>query len=147
MTCSLTRGWVCSLLLLLVFASVNILSPAGLVTISYCLRFQIPTTGVPGLRIHSRKEHCGLIILPGTAVPFSSPPTTRRATVEVFDPASIQVEFTFLLAGYSLNLDTSLIEHTAPHCFSSIVAMVIYLFANLLLGNCCHVFAYSTAVA
>jgi hypothetical protein len=38
-------------------------SPLGLATIFYCLRFEIY---------------------------FSSPPTTRRATVEVFDPASIR---------------------------------------------------------
>jgi hypothetical protein len=38
-------------------------SPVGLETIFYCLRFGLP---------------------------FSSPPTTRRATVEVFDPASTQ---------------------------------------------------------
>jgi hypothetical protein len=66
-------------------------SPAGLMTIFYSLRFQtFPTwrarspylyprgTGRPGYT-------------PRHWVPFSSPPTTRRATVEVFDPASTWV--------------------------------------------------------
>jgi hypothetical protein len=56
-------------------------SPAGLMTTFYCLRFETPPYLYP----------------PGTGypsyttrywVPFSSPPATRRAAVEVFDPAS-----------------------------------------------------------
>jgi hypothetical protein len=63
-------------------------SPAGLMTTFYCLRFEIPPiwrarspylyptgTGWPGY-------------IPRHWVPFSSPHTTRRATVEVFDPVS-----------------------------------------------------------
>jgi hypothetical protein len=66
----------------------RVLSPAGLMTILYCLRFETsptwrarspylypPGTGWPGYT----PRHC---------VPFLSPPTTRRATVEVFEPAS-----------------------------------------------------------
>jgi hypothetical protein len=45
-------------------------SPLGLATIFYCLRFETS---------------------------FSSPPTTRRVTVEVFDPASTRVPSFFLL--------------------------------------------------
>jgi hypothetical protein len=63
-------------------------SPAVLMTILYCLRFETlptwrarspylypPGTGWPGYT-------------PGHWVPFSSPPTTRRTTMEVFDPSS-----------------------------------------------------------
>jgi hypothetical protein len=61
-------------------------SPAGLMTVFYCLRFETP----PTWRV---KSPC--LYPPGTGWPsytprrwvhFSSPPTTRRATVEVFDP-------------------------------------------------------------
>jgi hypothetical protein len=75
---SLTRGRVCSLQFLLVIASAVILrfDPAGLMTTFYCLRFETPLgTGWSGYTA----RHW---------VPFSSPSTTRRATVEVFDPAS-----------------------------------------------------------
>jgi hypothetical protein len=56
----------------------------------YCLRFETPTT---------RRARSPYIYPLGTGwpsyaprhrVPFSSPPTTRRATVEVFEPASTQ---------------------------------------------------------
>jgi hypothetical protein len=44
-------------------------------------------------------------------LPFSSPPTTRRVTVEVFDPASTRVTLAFLaasgLALYSSGMDNA----------------------------------------
>jgi hypothetical protein len=63
----LTRGQVSRWRLLLALASAVIFGSGfvGLVTIIYCLRFWHP---------------------------FSSPSTTRRVTVEVFDPASIPDE-------------------------------------------------------
>jgi hypothetical protein len=63
-------------------------SPAELITTFYCLRYESP----PTWRV--RSPH---LYPPGTGwpsytprhwVPFSSPPTARRTTVEVFDPAS-----------------------------------------------------------
>jgi hypothetical protein len=63
-------------------------SPSGLMTVFYCLRFEIP----PTWRVRSLN-----LYPPGTGwpsytprqwVPFLSSPTTRRATVEVFEPAS-----------------------------------------------------------
>jgi hypothetical protein len=63
-------------------------SPAGLMTIFYCLRFEIPRTW---------RARSPYLYPPGTGwpsytprhwVPFSSPPTTCRATVEVFESAS-----------------------------------------------------------
>jgi hypothetical protein len=59
------------------------LSPVGLVTIFYCLRFETPATW---------RTRSPYLYPPGTGwpsytpthwVPISSPPTTRRATVEV----------------------------------------------------------------
>jgi hypothetical protein len=62
--------------------------PAGLMTIFNCLRFETPPTW---------RARSPYLYHPGTGwpsytprywVPFSSPPTTRRAMVEVFEPAS-----------------------------------------------------------
>jgi hypothetical protein len=79
-TSSLTRGWVCRLQLFLVLASAvprahdHILgSQIPCRSTSPCL--YPPGTGWPGYT-------------PRHWVPFTSPPTTSRATVEVFDPAS-----------------------------------------------------------
>jgi hypothetical protein len=63
-------------------------NPAGLVTIFYCLRFETPPTW---------KARSSYLYRPGTGwssytprhwVPVLTPPTTRRATVEVFEAAS-----------------------------------------------------------
>jgi hypothetical protein len=61
---SLTRGRVCLLYCPLPLQSFSGPSPLGLATIFYCPRFETS---------------------------FSSPPTTRRVTVEVFDPAFTRV--------------------------------------------------------
>jgi hypothetical protein len=47
-----------------------------------------PQPGGPGYCMYVPQEQRGPVIPPGTGAPFSSPPTNRRATVEVFDPAS-----------------------------------------------------------
>jgi hypothetical protein len=82
---SVTRGRVCRLQLLLALLGPSL---AGLVTMFYCLTFETPPTwGVkspylypPGTGWPSyTPTHC---------FPFSSPPTTRRSTVEVLEPAS-----------------------------------------------------------
>jgi hypothetical protein len=44
--------------------------PAGLKTISYCLRFGLPQPGGPGPRIYIRQEQRGPVIPPGTGFPF-----------------------------------------------------------------------------
>jgi hypothetical protein len=89
-TSSITRGLVCRLQLLLVFASAVIFRSESRGTHDHILLSQIresltwrarspylypPVTGWPSYTL----RHWA---------PFSSPPTTRRATVEVFDPAS-----------------------------------------------------------
>jgi hypothetical protein len=74
---SLTRGRVCRFQLLLFLVSTFTgPSPAGLMATFYCLRFETP----PGTKWLSYN--------PRHWVPVSSPPTTRRATAEVSDPAS-----------------------------------------------------------
>jgi hypothetical protein len=90
-TSSVTRAWVCHLQLLLVPASTQSFSspsPVGLMTAFYCLRFETPQT----LKTRSPYLYPSGTGWPGFTVrhwvPFSSPPTTLRATVEVFDPAS-----------------------------------------------------------
>jgi hypothetical protein len=45
-------------------------SPAGLVTIFYCLRFETPQPGGPGPRISIPQEQGGPVIPPGTGFPF-----------------------------------------------------------------------------
>jgi hypothetical protein len=89
-TSSLTRGWVCRLQLLLVSPAQSFSgpSPARLMTILYCLTFETPPTWRP----RSQYLYASGTGWPGYTprhwVPFTSPPTTRRATVEVFDPSS-----------------------------------------------------------
>jgi hypothetical protein len=89
-TSSLTRRWFCCLQLLLVLASAVILGSESRGTHDHILRSQIRDS--PTWRARSP-----YLYPPGTGwpsytprhwVPFSSPPTTRRATVEVFEPAS-----------------------------------------------------------
>jgi hypothetical protein len=70
---SLTRGRVCRLKLLLVspVQSFSSSSPAGLMTIFYCLRFETPLQpGGTGPSIYIPHEHGGPVIRPGTGFPF-----------------------------------------------------------------------------
>jgi hypothetical protein len=90
-TLSLTSGRVCRLQLLLalaraVFFRVRVprySSPCFAVSDS-----RLPQPGGPGPRIYIPPGAGWPSYTPRDRVPFSSPPTTRRATVEVFDPAS-----------------------------------------------------------
>jgi hypothetical protein len=77
-------------------------SLAGVLTVFYCLRFETPPTW---------RARSPYLYPPGTGwpsytprhwFPFSSPPTTRRATVEVFEPASTREVKPFL---YSFGTD------------------------------------------
>jgi hypothetical protein len=89
-TFSLTRGWVCRLQLLLVLASAVILGSKsrGIHDIFYCLRFEIPSTWMPRSPYFYPPGTRWPSYMPRHWVPFSSPSTTRSATVEVFEPAS-----------------------------------------------------------
>jgi hypothetical protein len=79
---SLTRERVCHLLvqLLVVLASASFLgpSPVGLVTIFYCLRYETPKTWRDSVAQLYPQALNSLFVAP----------TTRGATVEVFEPAS-----------------------------------------------------------
>jgi hypothetical protein len=84
------RGWVCRLLLLLVFTSAVILGSESRGTHDHILLSQIRDSLNPGAR-------SPYLYPPGTGWPsytsmhwgpFSSPLMTRRTTVEVFVPAS-----------------------------------------------------------
>jgi hypothetical protein len=79
-TSSQTRGWVCRLQLLLVLASTFILRSESRRTHDHILLSQIRDS--PNL-----KDQVPVFISPRHWVLFLSPPTTHRATVEVFDPA------------------------------------------------------------
>jgi hypothetical protein len=94
---SLTRGRVCLYNFCWPSPGQSFSGPssAGLMTVFYCLRFETPPTS---------RARSPYLYPPGTGwsgytprhwTPFSSPPTTRCATVEVFDPAS--TPDTFLL--------------------------------------------------
>jgi hypothetical protein len=74
--------------------SFSVATPAGLVTTFYCLKFVTPATW---------RAVSSYLYPPGTSwpsytprhwLPLSSPPTTLRATVEVFDPASTRGQIT-----------------------------------------------------
>jgi hypothetical protein len=80
-TSSLTRGWVFRLQLLLGLASAVILMFESRGTHDHILLSQIRDS--PNL-----EGQVPVFITPRHWVPFSSPPTTRRATVVVFNPAS-----------------------------------------------------------
>jgi hypothetical protein len=56
---------------------------------------RFPQPGGPGFRIYIPQEQGSPVIPPGT-IPFSSPPATRRATVEVFEPAYTRGKFNII---------------------------------------------------
>jgi hypothetical protein len=92
-TSSLTRGSVCRLQLLLALASAVILRSESRGIHDQVLLSQIGDSpkleGWVPIFISPRKWVAQLY--PQALGSFSSPPTTRRATVDVFDPASTRV--------------------------------------------------------
>jgi hypothetical protein len=80
-TPSLMRGWICHLQLLLVLVSAVILMSESHGAHVHISLSQIRDS--PNL-----EGQVPVFISPKHWVPFSSPPTTRRDTVEVFDPTS-----------------------------------------------------------
>jgi hypothetical protein len=57
--------------------------------------------------------------LSDSRLPFTSPPTTRRVTVEIFDPASTWESSIFLWTGLLLLLQANRIELTASKGYTS----------------------------
>jgi hypothetical protein len=90
-TSSLTRGWVRSLQLLLVLASTVILSSDSRGTRDHILLSQIQDSpNLEGQVPYLRPPGTGTpSYTPRHWVPVSSPPTTRRVMVEVFDSERI----------------------------------------------------------
>jgi hypothetical protein len=84
-----------------------------------------PQPGGPSPRIYIAQEQGGLVIPPSTRFFFSLLPTTRRTTVEVFDPASARDSFSHNRS-FSLlySIDTDRIGNTSPN--SSIAASRSY---------------------
>jgi hypothetical protein len=86
-------------------------------TIFYCLRFETPLTG---------RARSPYLYPPGTGwpgytprhwVPVPSPPTARRATVEVFEPASTpRLLRKLVLVIYIYILGTDRVEKSAFYC-------------------------------
>jgi hypothetical protein len=67
-------------------------SPTGLMATFYCFRFKTPTNWKARSRYLNPPGTGWPSYTPRYWVPFSSPPTTRRATVEIFDLASTRSE-------------------------------------------------------
>jgi hypothetical protein len=91
---SLTRGWVCPLQLLLALSIVVILGSECYETHDHISLSQI--------RLSTNLAGSPYLYSPGTGwpsytpkheVPSSSPPTTRREAVEVFEPASTRTNY------------------------------------------------------
>jgi hypothetical protein len=84
---SLTKGWVCNLLvqLLLGLASTATVGSKFHTTRDHILlsHLRILLLWGPGPRIYILQEHGGPVVRPGHWVPFLSPLTTCRPTVEV----------------------------------------------------------------
>jgi hypothetical protein len=57
-------------------------------TTFYCLRFETPQNLEGQVPVFISPRNRVAQLYPQALVPFSSPPTTRRATVEVFEPVS-----------------------------------------------------------
>jgi hypothetical protein len=96
--------------------------PARLMTIFYCLRFETP----PTWRARSPYLYPPVTGWPSYTprhwAPFSSPPTARRATVEVFEPASTRVTYFFfnflicLMGGGVQTGSTRHVGHLLAYC-------------------------------
>jgi hypothetical protein len=83
---SLTRGWVCNLLVQLLVGLARAVNPGSKshrTQIIFYSHLRLPQPGGPGSHIYIPQEQGGPVT-PGHWVPFLSPLTTRRATVEVF---------------------------------------------------------------
>jgi hypothetical protein len=100
-------------------------SPVGLMAIFYCLRFETPRTW---------RTRSLYLYPPGTGwrsytprhwAPFSSPPTTSRATEVVFDPVSTRFTESCSCPASFCNLSANRIETTASNSCHSIILFVV----------------------
>jgi hypothetical protein len=89
-------GLLCTIMLVSPAQSFSGQSPGGFMTIFYCLRFETcPNWRARSLYLHHPWTGWPIYI-PRHWIPFSSPPTTRRVTVEVFYAASTRISCTAL---------------------------------------------------
>jgi hypothetical protein len=114
-TSSLTRGWVCRLqFLALPSQSFSGASPARVITTIYCLKFETSQTRRVRSPYLYRPGNGWPSYVPRHWVPLSSLPTTRKATVEISDPASTLEIMSPLKAETTLFLQQTS-EHPAIH--------------------------------
>jgi hypothetical protein len=117
--------------LLLAFASTVILTPSfmGLMTIFHCLSFKtLPTWRARSPYLYPTGTGWPNYT-PRHWVPFSSPPTTHRAIVEVFEPASTWRTRLTATANWSW------LQHLSTDCaenISSIIALFSCCYGNML---------------
>jgi hypothetical protein len=128
---SLTRDRVCRLQMLLGLASAVILGSKSRRTRYNILLPQIwDSLNLEGHipRIYIPQEPGNTVISPRHWVSFPSPPTTRRATVKVFDPSYMRVLFSL----YSLRTDPhrkrrSIVGTCLPnHCIATVAPLTAY---------------------
>jgi hypothetical protein len=145
-TPSLTRGRVCRLRLLLVLASAVILGSESSGTHDHILLSQIRDSlslvGQVPIFIYARNRVAQLYLQ--ALGPFSSPPTTRMAMVEVFDPSSKRRSVDSLL---TVLLIASRHGPHRKHYYSVVVTAQTCLFVKLLLCNSFCIFAYLAVIA
>jgi hypothetical protein len=122
-TSSLTRGWICRLQLLVVLASAVILESKSSGIHDHTLLSEIRDPNLEGyvpVFLFPRKSVAQSY--PQALVSFLSLPTTRRAKVEIFEPASTQscfvvkvkVKVTLLLAIYRQSVRLG-VRHLETH--------------------------------
>jgi hypothetical protein len=142
--CPLTRGKVCRLLLLLTLASESFssTSPAELTTVLYCLRFETPPTWKARSPYLYPPGEGWSSYTPRHCVPFSSPPTTHRAAVEVYEPASTRGNCQLSTNCPGRNISAQNAEKAPFLCCCSIVSVGTCLFEKPLLSKGSCIFAY-----
>jgi hypothetical protein len=79
-------------------------------------------------------------------LPFSSPPTTRRVTVEVFDPASTRASLILVAAILFKRLDADRIDNTVHSRMLSVFLYRGNEFTDPLPGNGSDITAHLTVV-
>jgi hypothetical protein len=101
-TSSLTRGWICRFCWSSPAQLFSGPSSASLMIIFCCLKFETPPTwrARPPYLYPPGTGWPSYVYIPRHWVPFSSPSTTCRATVEVFEPASTRAQVQHLSLPY-----------------------------------------------
>jgi hypothetical protein len=108
---------------------------------------RLPQPGGLGPRIYIPQEQYGPVIPPPRHwVPFPSPPTTRRATAEVFEPTftldqkqpEVRVTSRLAVCRQSVRLGVEPIETHGQNSFSQTNSHSPYITSSLTIGWVCH---------